>query len=115
MTAPFDQAELMERVDDDMEFLAETVEMLDDDAPGLIEQIRAAVAAGDAEALTHSAHTLKGMLGNFCAPAAFESARKLEFMGRENDLAGAPGELKESERLTTELRDALHAFVTSSS
>ena len=115
MSEPFDKAELMERVDDDMEFLEETVEMLDEDAPGLIDQIRAAVDAGDAEALTHSAHTLKGMLGNFCAPAAFESARKLEFMGREATLDGAAAGLEEAERLTNELREALRAFIASNS
>ena len=70
MSAVFDQTALMDRVDHDIEFLAETVAMLDEDSPSLLEQIRAAVAAGDAAALVAPAHALKGMLANFCAASA---------------------------------------------
>ena len=75
--------ELMERVDGDLEFLEETIAMLDEDSPALLDEIKAAVAAGDAAALVKPAHALKGMVSNFCAPSAEAAALELEVMGRE--------------------------------
>ena len=66
MSGAFDEKALMDRVDDDLEFLKETVTMLDEDGPVLLEELRAAVSARDATALVKSAHALKGMLANFC-------------------------------------------------
>ena len=62
MSDAFDENALMDRVDDDVEFLEETVTMLDEDSPALLEQIRVAAASGDAAALVKPAHALKGML-----------------------------------------------------
>jgi HPt (histidine-containing phosphotransfer) domain-containing protein len=111
MTDVLDKAALLDRVDHDVEFLAETVEMFDEDAPGLLSQIRDAVAAGDSEALAAAAHTYKGMVANFCAQHATDAARKLEMMGRDGDLAGAQEALgaleKEAERLGSALRELL--------
>ena len=46
MTEEFDEQALMDRVDEDIEFLEETIAMLDDDAPGLLNEIRSAAASG---------------------------------------------------------------------
>ena len=48
---PFDEKELLDRVDNDWEFLAETVEMLETDGRALMAEIRRAADAGDAPAL----------------------------------------------------------------
>ncbi len=90
MAETFDEAELMDRLDNDVEFLAETVEMLTGDGPGLMSQIRGAIAAGDSESLGRVAHTLKGMISNFCATAAQHAALELEQMGKKGDLSAAP-------------------------
>ena len=103
----------MERVDDDLEFLAETIAMLDEDGPDLLEQIRSAVASRDAAALVGPAHTLKGMLANFCAPAAEEAARDLEMMGREARLSDVDVAVEKVERETNLLRESLQAFLRS--
>jgi len=107
----FDEAELLERVDNDVEFLAETVEMLDTDGVALVEAIDVSVASGDAPGVARNAHALKGMISNFCAPDAQSSALELETIGKSGDLsaaAGALGTLKvRLQALTTEL----HAFV----
>lgn len=111
MEQPFDETALMVRVDDDLEFLAETVEMLDEDTPGLLDQIRAAVEAGDAAALVHPAHALKGMVQNFCASPAETAARTLEEMGRSERLDDAAAAVTRVQEETDRLRAALHEMV----
>jgi HPt (histidine-containing phosphotransfer) domain-containing protein len=111
MSDVFDETALMERVDDDIEFLAETIAMLDEDSPPLLEEIQAAVAARDATALVTPAHALKGMLANFCAPSAEAAARELEFMGREDRLTDAEAAADRVQQETDRLREALHEFL----
>ena len=61
MSEPFDRASLLDRVDHDTEFLAETVALLVGDAPPLLEEIRRAAAAGDAKRLAKPGNTRCGM------------------------------------------------------
>jgi HPt (histidine-containing phosphotransfer) domain-containing protein len=85
----FDEAELMERVDDDVEFLADTVQMLETDGRALMVELKTAVASGDAPAIGRTAHTLKGMISNFCSPAVQSLALGVETAGKAGDGAGA--------------------------
>ena len=50
-----DEEALMDRVDEDMEFLEGTVGMLDEDCPSLLKEVRAAATSRDAETLVKSA------------------------------------------------------------
>jgi HPt (histidine-containing phosphotransfer) domain-containing protein len=106
-----DRDELLDRVDNDMEFLAETVAMFNEDGAQLLADIRRAVVDGDAAALHSAAHAFKGMAANFCANATVEAALKLEMMGKSADLAGAEeaaGALEaESQRLGLALEQLL--------
>jgi len=111
MASSFDEAELLDRVGNDAVFLSETVQMLADDAPGLVEEMRRAIAAGDAQALSRSAHALKGMISNFCSPDTQQSALELERMGRAGDLAGAPAALERLQGLLHALTTELTEFV----
>jgi HPt (histidine-containing phosphotransfer) domain-containing protein len=86
---PFDEAALRERVEGDTELLREIIELFLEDSPRLIDEVRAAVAAGDAAALRRAAHTLKGAASNFGASAVVAAALELETMGRTGDLSGA--------------------------
>jgi HPt (histidine-containing phosphotransfer) domain-containing protein len=85
----FDEAELMDRVDDDVEFLADTVQMLETDGRALMVELKTAVVSGDAPAIGRTAHTLKGMISNFCAPAVQTLALDVEAAGKAGDGAGA--------------------------
>ncbi len=89
MAMSFDEAELLERIDNDLTFLAETVQMLADEGRVLMMQVGQAAAAGDASALVRAAHALKGMISNFCAPSVYRLALELEHMGRDGDLSAA--------------------------
>lgn len=111
MTDVFDRQELLEELDDDLEFLAESLEILDSDAPELLKQIWAAVDQGDAESLSTNAHTLKSMVGNFAAKPAFEAALCVENIGREGDLSGCGPSVEVLEKEVGRLRAALHEFL----
>ncbi len=111
MSDTFDEKARMEHVDGDVEFREETVGMLDEDGPALLEQIRAAAASGDAAALVRPAHTLKGMLANFCADPAESAARELEIMGREQRLADVQAAVDKAQRETLRLIEALKQYL----
>ena len=90
MARVFDDKELMERIDNDWEFLAETVQMLSSDGRVLLKGVQDALASGDAADVGRKAHTLKGMISNFCSPAAHGAALAVEQLGRTGDLSAAP-------------------------
>jgi HPt (histidine-containing phosphotransfer) domain-containing protein len=69
----------------------------------MVREIERAIASGDAAALRRAAHALKGSVANFAVPAPVEAARKLEKMGMDGDLSGAPA-------LFAELTHALDDF-----
>ncbi|MHC4409288.1 MAG: Hpt domain-containing protein [Planctomycetota bacterium] len=113
MSPTFNQAELMDRIDGDVEFLGECIEIFDEDSTPLLEQIRGAVATQDAEALVTPAHTLKGMLSNFCAPAAEGAARDLEMRGREDTLRECDAIVAALDDELKRLRVELQSFMES--
>ncbi len=111
MASTFDQDQLMEHIDGDLEFLEESIEILQEDGPALLAEIRAAIDAQDAEALVRPAHTLKGMLANFFAGTAKDAAADLERRAREDRLDGAAELLVELDAGLAQLGDELQAFV----
>jgi two-component system, sensor histidine kinase and response regulator len=111
MARMFDENALMDNVGGDIGFLAETLGMLESDGPALMGQLREALAAGDAPALGKTAHTLKGMVSNFCAPQTQAAALEVEKMGKGGDLSAAPAAVDTLARLVTSLTAELSAFV----
>ena len=113
MARSFDENELVARVDGDLEFLAETVQMLDADGRALLADVGQALAAGDAPAVGRAAHALKGMISNFCAPEAQQRALEVERIGKGGDLAPAAVALatleQHLEALIAELQSFIHA------
>jgi two-component system sensor histidine kinase/response regulator len=90
MADTFNQDELLDRVDNDLGFLAETVQMLQCDGRSAMQQVRDALAASDAPSLGRAAHALKGIVSNFCSPRTQASALVVEQMGKKGDLSAAP-------------------------
>lgn len=83
------RAAALERVDGDESFLQQLFDVLADDGPRRLEEIRAAIASGDAQRLQRTAHSLKGALECLCAERAAVAARRLEELGRGGDLSSA--------------------------
>ena len=78
---------------------------------GLLDNIRAAIAAGDAVKLRQAAHTLKGALGTVGAEAEAELARQLESLGKDDNLAVAAPLLAKLEPLVARLIDTLRSAI----
>jgi len=74
-------------------------------------KIKESIAEGDAYALEHAAHSLKGSVGNFGAKRAHEAVYHLEKLGREEKMSDAAEALshleKEFKTLTTEIKNVL--------
>src|SRR5262245_19160700 len=115
MSAVFNEKELLDRIDNDWDFLGETVQMLNSDGPALMDEIRRAADASDAAALGRAAHTLKGMVANFCSPATHACAFEVEKMGRTGDLSNAQETVKTLEARLMVLISSLNDFVSTRS
>jgi len=111
MQPAFDEKELMDRLDNDIAFLAETVQMLETDGRKLMGDVQTALAAGDAAAVGRSAHTLKGMISNFCAPAVQAMALEVEKAGKAGNFADASAAAGRLAPGLEELIGQLDAFV----
>jgi HPt (histidine-containing phosphotransfer) domain-containing protein len=77
-------------VNGDKKLLRELIDVFMTDTPKSLARIQRAVNKKDAGRLKEAAHALKGSIGNFESGNSFELVRKLETMGRDNSLDGAP-------------------------
>ena len=110
MNDSIDLAALMDRLAGDRELLVELIGLYLEDDQALIDQVAAAIAAGDASRLARAAHTLKGSVGNFCAAAAHSAAAAVEAAARADriDLATPLFDRMVSE--LDKVRDALRSL-----
>lgn len=84
-----DEKALLAGLSGDVALLRKLIELFLADAPKLLAAIRKAITAGNSKTLQKAAHTLKGSIGNFTTKEPFEAAARLEFLAREENLAGA--------------------------
>ena len=68
------------------DFINELIDAFLDDAPGMINQMEAAVAARDIETFRRNAHSLKSNANTFGATELGALAKELEFMGKEGNM-----------------------------
>jgi PAS domain S-box-containing protein len=101
-----DVDEALHRVRGDRVMLAQLVAMFLEDAPAMVEEIRAAAAARDLDALMKSAHTLKGSCGLLGAHAAQQAALRLETMARDQQAADAEAAVAALEQAMAALLEA---------
>ncbi len=103
----------MELADGDRELLDDLVETFLDGLPQQLREIEEGLAAGDLEAVHRAAHSLKGAVANFSAPAAFEAARALDEAARAGSADALPTLLEELVSQLDKLGPALRSFVAS--
>jgi HPt (histidine-containing phosphotransfer) domain-containing protein len=94
-------------MDDSKELFEEIVRLFLEDAPPHVEKIKDAVAQGDADAIRHSAHALKGMVGIFAAERTMKAAAKVEDLAEKGGLDEAVADLEVS---LAELEAAIRAY-----
>jgi CheY-like chemotaxis protein len=85
----WNRAEALGRIGGDEELLRELCQIFLEESPKLLEKLRQAVTAGDADAVMRAAHSLKGESSYLGAGGTSQAARQLEEMGRGNDLSRA--------------------------
>lgn len=68
------------------DFINELIDAFLDDAPNMIQNMRAALVASDVESFRRNAHSLKSNANTFGAVELGVLARELEMMAKENNL-----------------------------
>ena|SRR5579863_6049127 len=106
----FDYDELMERVGHDEQLLDEIIALFHEDAPARVAELESALARLDCVAFERSAHALKGMLSNFSAQPAVETASVLETMGHSHRWMNANQMLSKLEQQIDELNRSLRGL-----
>ncbi len=105
--AVFNKAEVLEELGDDVEFLKELSELFIDGLPEQMDDIKKAISINDNVLLNKAAHKLKGGAGNFGKNAVYETAFRLETIGKEGNMDEAMEVYsvleKEVEQLVNEL------------
>lgn len=112
MNDAIDRESLMERVDDDLELLAELVEIYEEDAALHLGSIKTAISALDGEQLTKSAHSLKGSSFNMSADGLAAMAQNLEIAGKEGKFDDCPQTLTEMEAEFVRVMEGLKAIIS---
>ena len=87
--ASWDKTGALNRIGGDTQLLQELCQIFLEESPKLLQKLRQAVAAGDADGVMRAAHSLKGESSYLGAGGTSQAARQLEEMGRSNDLSRA--------------------------
>ena len=102
--ARFEELKVMSGED----FIGELIDTFLEDAPRLVDEMKSALTADDADTFRRAAHSLKSNSATFGANHLAELARELEMLGKEHRLAEAQSRLlplEEALRLaSTELK-----------
>ncbi|MFM1559116.1 MAG: response regulator [Roseibacillus sp.] len=105
----FDPARFRERLGEET-LMCELIEIFEDDSKQLMEDILIAQKSGDEEDLHRAAHSLKGVVGNYCADRAMKCVTELDARVRRGELDGV-GELVKTLSVEVESLDsALREF-----
>lgn len=91
----FDLAGLKDRVENDLDLLAEMIELHQVTAPKLLAEIESAVTDRQGKDLVRASHALKSVLKSMCASRSAEAALELEMIGASHDLNRADQALLE--------------------
>jgi CheY-like chemotaxis protein/HPt (histidine-containing phosphotransfer) domain-containing protein len=107
----FDGQALLARVDSDTDLLGSLVAVFKADRPGIMSEIEESLAAGNAVALTDTAHTMKGALSVFGVEPARSIAEQLELAGRQERLEDARELYDRLGRAVVAAEERLEAFL----
>ncbi|MGA2631914.1 MAG: PAS domain S-box protein, partial [Terriglobia bacterium] len=101
---------IIQRFGEDLELLDEVAGLFIKGLPESLVSLRDAIAGGDAARLEKSAHALKGAMSQFTSTGPFETARRLECMGREKRMGDAAGAFATLTDQCQQLSQALAGF-----
>jgi two-component system, sensor histidine kinase and response regulator len=95
LPAVVNRAAALDRLGGDADLFAEVADLFRADSPGLLDELRRAIATADAPTVQRVAHSLKGSAGYVGGEPASAAAHKLELIGATGDLTAAPAVLDE--------------------
>ncbi len=107
----WDPTGALARVDGDLPFLKEMIQLFVSNGPKLIAELETAIGAGDAPSVMKAAHAIKGNVATFCATAAFDQAFVLETKGKNGDLHGVAQDFQELKSRLLTLEHSLAEIV----
>ena len=110
-TAVFDLSEALNRADGDQDFLVTLATLFLQESPKDTVAARAALERQDRAGLVAAAHKLKGSVMEMCAPRLFESAKRLEELGRQGEFIEASLVCADVETQLTEVHVALRELI----
>ena len=108
----FDLSSALETVDGDKGIFVEIAELFLDGLTESIAGIRDGIALNDSKAVEQAAHSLKGSVGNFGARRAYETAYRLEVLGRNGKLAESEDAISELQREFRDLEAAMKGVLS---
>ncbi|HIJ95195.1 MAG TPA: Hpt domain-containing protein [Desulfuromonadales bacterium] len=110
----FDEADLLERFDNDSEFTQSILEESLHEIPRILEELQQICQGGDCACIRNQAHTLKGMAANISTPRLQDVAMRMETAARDEQLTSAVALLAGLEQVAQATVDAiLHSPVMS--
>lgn len=109
--AVLDLPEALSRADGDRELFLTLVTLFLQESPKEVAAARAALGRQDRSGLVAAAHKLKGSVIEMCAPRLFESARRLEELGRQEEFVEASSVCAEVEIRLAEVHAALRNLI----
>lgn len=103
----------LERLGGDQELFGEIAQILVQTAPEQLASIKAALTSNDLKRAREEAHSLKGAVAAFEAPAVFESVAAVERLAKADDAVGAKAALAAAYALVQSLLAELTPHIPS--
>lgn len=104
----FDRAQLLERFGNDEELAGIILDAFLQEAPGLVEELKALVPGEDHESIRACAHALKGSAANVNAEQLTDTAFTLEKLAGQGDISSASST---APQLVERMESELNAFI----
>lgn len=102
----FNKRAALERMAFDAQLFGEMIDLLSQDGPRRLSELRRALAAGDLSQVRHAAHSLKGLAANFNASRTVQAAAEVEKIAKSGAL------VEQLPDAVAELSAALHELLT---
>jgi HPt (histidine-containing phosphotransfer) domain-containing protein len=110
--AVLDLPEALSRADGDQDLFLTLAGLFLQESPKEAAAARAALGRQDRAGLAAAAHKLKGSVMAMCAPRLFESAKRLEELGRRGEFTEASSVCADVETCLAEVHAALRELIT---
>ena len=107
----FDIEFSLRRLDGNHKLLADIIEIFNEDAPGIVRELKQELKNGDSTAVVKLAHALKGLFANFTKKGCFVTAQRIERAARTGNLQDAHAILSELEQFYSQLASELNEYL----